>query len=154
MRVFALALTLVLMGATALAGQSLWQVLRTSPDFADATTVSARIEGLGAADAPMPPRQWPALFGVPEKVEPQPPTPPQPPAPAAPPAPPMDALGYVLQGVVRAGDGKWAIVSHPTGQRILRVGDALEDGITVVAMDEQGLLLERAGTQARLAFPE
>jgi len=90
-------------------------------------------------------------------AEPQPPTPPQPPQPpasAAPPVPPMEGLGYVLQGVVRAGASEWAIIGHPTGQRIVKVGEELADGITVIAMDEAGLLLERGGTEARLTFPE
>ena len=157
MRLIAFAISLALMGAAALAGQSLWEVLRAPPQEADAVAVVARADLEGGAAEPMPPRRWPALFGEVVKAEPQPPKPPEPPAPPAPPkppAPPMESLGYTLQGVVRAGSSEWAIVSHPSGDRILRVGDALDTGITVMGMDEGGLLLDRDGSEARLKFPE
>ena len=75
--------------------------------------------------------------------EPQPPAPPEPaaePQPPAPPAPPLASLGYSLKGLVSSGTARWAIVSHPTGERLLRIGDALPDTpYTVTAIDVRGL---------------
>lgn len=96
---------------------------------------------------------WPPLFG-----ELQPPTPqaPSPPKPAAPdpvkPAsgPPLDSLGYQLKGVMRVGGEAWGIVFHPTGERILRVGDDLQEGLSVARIDAEGLWVRRAGEAPQL----
>lgn len=89
---------------------------------------------------------WPALFGEPQppapEPEPQPPAPepePEPPAPPAPPLPPLESLGYSLKGLVRANDVVWAMISHPTGDRVLRVGDTLQDDLIVTRIDETGI---------------
>ena len=58
---------------------------------------------------------------------------------AAPPAPPIESLGYSLKGVVSDGASRWAIVSHPTGEALLKVGDPLGEAYTVTAIDVQGL---------------
>ncbi|SMX40783.1 type II secretion system protein N [Maliponia aquimaris] len=103
---------------------------------------------------PQPPRRWPSLFGTYTPPEPQPPRPPAPVVTVEPqpPAPPIESLGYALKGVVSDGDNRWAIVSHPTGDRLLRVGDTLQEGITVTAIDPGGLRLDNRGTEALLAF--
>ena len=61
------------------------------------------------------------------------------PQPPAPPAPPIESLGYSLKGVVSDGASRWAIVSHPTGEALLKVGDPLGEAYTVTAIDVQGL---------------
>lgn len=99
------------------------------------------------------PRAWPALFGERVAPEPQPPTPPQPPAP---PAPPLASLGYALRGMVAQGDGgiTWALVSHPSGERIVRIGDMLAEGFEVVDIDAGGLWVESARGREVLEFAE
>lgn len=111
-------------------------------------------------DEPQPPVQWPSLFGRFAPPEPQPPAPPPPPPtpeiaqPPVPPAPPIESLGYALKGLVSNGDTRWAIVSHPTGDRLLRAGDSLEDGIVVTAIEDGGLAIDNRGNPAFLAFVE
>lgn len=151
---FALAISL---GAAAWAGQVLWQELQVSHDPVAARAALERdVEPQPPAEA-MPPRQWPLLFG--EKMPPLPPKPadaaeeePQPPPEKA---PPIEALGYTLKGVVRAGGTVWAMVSHPTGDEVLRVGDELAAGMIVAKIDEQGLWAGTKGAEpALLGFPE
>jgi len=124
-------------------------------------TDAARAIEQGTVERPPPDRaaaeqtmRWPALFG-----ELQPPAPPapapqaEPDPPAAepqPPAPPLSSLSYRLKGVVRSGETVWAMVSHPTGERILKVGDALEDGLTVVRIDSNGLWVDTGRAEAEL----
>ena len=134
---FALALSLA---AAAYAGQSLWQELQVSYEPVTArTSLLPEAEPQPPAEA-QPPRRWPLLFG-----EKQPPLPPkaeeqeEEPQPPAAKAPPLDALGYTLKGVVRAEGKVWAMVSHPTGEAIMRVGDELAAGMIVSKIDEQGL---------------
>lgn len=156
-RLIVLIVSLALLGAAALAGQSLWHTLTATPGARDAIAVSSDEQAAEYQTSTRSTRIWPAVFGDVVREEPQPPAPPQPPTPpttAAPPTPPIGSLGYVLQGVVRAGDSEWAIVSHPTGQRILRVGDLLQDGISIVSMDETGLTVTQNGQEAILAFPD
>ena len=109
---------------------------------------------------PRPPGTWPALFGAEDVPEPQPPAPPEPeaePQPPAPPAPPLASLGWSLKGLVSTGAARWAIVAHPTGERLLRVGDPIPDtGYTVSAIDVRGLwaVTGPGGDPQLLAFPE
>ena len=151
---FALLISLAVAGW---AGQALWQELQVDP-----VSVTARAEGATQTEPQppaeaMPPRQWALLFG--EKMPPLPPKEPEPPAkepePPAAKAPPIDALGYTLKGVVRADGTVWAMVSHPTGEQVLRVGDTLEAGLVVAKIDEQGLWAGADGDEpALLGFPE
>lgn len=97
------------------------------------------------------PRHWAALFGAPQPPkppappEPQPPTPePQPPSP---PSPPLDSLGYSLKGVVSSGAAQWAIVAHPAGDVILRLGEELTAGLYLLAITEAGLVLGPEGAE-------
>lgn len=157
MRFLAYVALLISLAAAGWAGQALWQELQVSPD-----PVVLRQDGLSPAEPQppaeaLPPRQWPLLFG--EKMPPLPPkepevaeTEPEPPKPGA---PPIDSLGYTLKGVVRADGAVWAMVSHPTGEQVLRVGDELGAGLIVARIDEQGLWAGPDGGEPELlGFPE
>lgn len=145
-RLLAILATLAALAAVAWAGQGLRIALETplpAPASAQAPLTGAAPDLVRAA--PQPPRDWPALFGEVVIPEPQPPAPPpprpepQPPAPPAPPAPPIESLGYTLRGVVSDGENRWAMVSHPTGEQLLRVGDMLGETYEIVAIDTAGL---------------
>ena len=148
MRLIAFVVFVVLAGAAGLAGQTLWQLWQVPLPQA----VIVVQPGAGVPQAPMPPRapppRWPALFGevvvLAPEPEPQPPEPqpPEPSAPPQPPAPPLSSLGYQLKGLVSDGNGRWALVSHPTGEQILRIGDALNEDYTIVEIDADGLWVE------------
>lgn len=143
MRLFAYVAALIALGAAALAGQALWGAVRdpVPPRSAPVPTAAPDPAAEIRAEEAVP-RDWPALFGAPVVPEPQPPRPPAPvgaPQPPAPPAPPITGLGYVLQGVVSEGANRWAIVSHPTGEQLIRVGDRLGEIYTVTAIDGAGL---------------
>lgn len=115
-----------------------------------------------AAPTALPPRaphRWPPVFGHPKPPEPPAAPEPTPPAPVAeppkPPAPPVESLGYQLKGLVRTDTAVWALVSHPTGERIMRVGDSLADGIVITRIDEAGVWLDTGGDAlAVLGFAE
>lgn len=141
MRFAAFLALLISLAAAGWAGQGLWQEWQASQ-----APLPPRAAALPEAEpqppaATLPPRSWPLLFG--EKMPPLPPNEPEPPKaepePPMPKAPPIDALGYTLKGVVRADGSVWAMVSHPTGEQVLRVGDVLEAGLVVAKIDEQGL---------------
>lgn len=143
MRFLAFLATLAALAAAALAGQELLQVMeRPVPAAAEAPAPEPGTPVALARAAPQPPRDWPPLFGTRVIEEPQPPKPPAPPSepqPPRPPAPPIDSLGYSLQGVVSDGANRWAIVSHPTGEQLLRVGDMLGEAYEITAIDANGL---------------
>ncbi|WP_216636996.1 hypothetical protein [Sulfitobacter alexandrii] len=153
-------MTLVALAASGLAGQMLHETLNTLPD-----EIAGQAEVRTAATEPQPPapppspRRWPAVFG--ELQPPAPPPPaaePQPPAPTPepqPPRPPLDSLGYALKGVVRVDQKIWAMVSHPTGETLLRVGDTLGNGAVIERIDEQGVWVDNGdGDLALLGFTE
>jgi len=155
MRFVAFFALLISLGAAGWAGQVLWQELQVSYD-----PVAARAEGGGEAEPQppaqaMPPRAWPILFG--EKMPPQQQEPPKAEEPEAPSpkAPPIDSLGYTLSGIVRADGSVWALVSHPSGEQVLRVGDDMGAGVIVARIDEQGLWAGAEGDEpGLLGFPE
>jgi len=174
-RLLSFLVTLGALAGIALAGMELRRVLVLSDPLAQTgqTGQTARAGAAGNGDetraatprppgqngqngqtAPQTPQAWPALFGVLKVAEPQPPTPPPPPAPPTPPAPPIASLGYALKGTVAHSASTWAILSHPTGERIVRVGDLLAEGITVVAIDEKGLWVETSRGREVLKFAE
>lgn len=143
MRFLAYLATLAALGAVVLAGQVFWQTWQAPvPERAvQMAAVAAPVPGPGT-QAAAPLRDWPALFGTRVIAEPQPPRPPEPvaePQPPAPPAPPIESLGYALKGVVSDGENRWAIVSHPTGEQLLKVGDMLGETYTITAIDVSGL---------------
>lgn len=160
-RLLALMSLLGTIAATAFAGQVLWRVVQQPiPDARlDDPAPDLATPVLPTAGVPIP-RDWPALFGVVYVPEPQPPEPPEPqppepePQPPSPPMPPLDSLGYSLRGVVSDGQSQWAIVSHPTGERLLRVGEALDENYVVTAIDNHGLWLATSsgGAAQLLAF--
>lgn len=155
MRLIAFVVTLALLGAAGLAGQALWQTLQAPvpPRAQEVVATMPQASPERRADA-QPPRDWPALFGTRVIPEPQPPEPPEPvaePQPPAPPAPPLASLGYSLKGVVSDGTSRWAMVSHPTGEALVRVGDPLGEDYTVTRIDVQGLWAQSApGAEAQL----
>ncbi|MCJ7874783.1 hypothetical protein [Phaeobacter sp. J2-8] len=55
-----------------------------------------------------------------------------------------------MKGVVRAGDAVWGLVSHPTGDQIMRVGDALTEGLVIVRIDEVGLWVDTGNDRPEL----
>lgn len=152
MRLIAAFFTLVALAATVLAGVELSSALAApTPQATPALVVRAIADIQSDAEDQAPALVWPALFGMPEPpkppappkpvqvAEPQPPKPPEPPKP---PRPPLSSLGYELKGVVRTGTTVWGLVSHPTGDQIMRVGDALTDDLTIARIDDEGLWVD------------
>lgn len=162
-RLVAFFATLAMLALAALGGQALHGVLTDPPaPPAPVTVVAGGGESASPAPPPGPPRRWPALFGELEPpAPPAPPTPPaqeepQPPTPPQPPVPPLDSLGYQLKGLVRAGTTVWAMVSHPTGELLLRAGDSFDQGLVVARITDEGVWVvrETGGEQVLLGFPE
>lgn len=151
MRLIAAFFTLLMLAATVLAGLELSAGLAAPTPRAAPAIVARAVADIGSDtnenDTTL---AWPALFGSPE--------PPMPPAPVvaeekrppAPPKPPLISLGYELKGVIRAGDAVWGLVSHPTGDQIIRVGDALTDGMVIARIDEKGLWVDVGEDQPEL----
>ncbi|UWQ93537.1 hypothetical protein K3727_21420 (plasmid) [Rhodobacteraceae bacterium M382] len=149
MRLLALLLTCACLAVAGWFGYDLWQRLQTPPPAVPTLAAALPDETGAQPDRAGQTRAWPSLFGTRDVPEPQPP---QPPAPPAPPMPPIDSLGYRLKGVVSAEGGNWAIVTHPTGDVILKPGDDLTEGIQVDEIDDQGLWLTRGGDRVLLGF--
>ena len=145
MRLLAFLATLAALVAAVLAGQELWYVLN-----APSKPAPQRIAAIepAAPETAQPPRTtlpWPALFG--EIAPPAPPEPveaePEPPEPEPqPPGPPLASLGYTLKGVIRTEGQVWAMISHPSGERILKQGDMLEEGLEVTRIDATGIWVD------------
>ncbi len=154
MRILATLCTLVALAAALWAGAQLWQqIALRQAKLAPASPVAAAPAG-PEPQPPAPAPRWPAIFG-----EPQPPAPPEPPAPEpqppSAPKPPLDSLGYRLKGVVRSNDKLWAIVSHPTGETLVRAGDVIAPGLRALRIDAEGLHVSRDDDAPELlAFPE
>ncbi|MBY6162551.1 hypothetical protein KUV73_16825 [Mameliella alba] len=157
MRWLAWLLTPLTLAAAIWAGNDLYRVMQDPlPDLAAPAPAVPDESLVLDLPQPQPPMRWPSLFGTYEPPEPQPPKPPTPPVVVEPqpPAPPLDSLGYALKGVVNSGDSRWAIVSHPTGERLIRVGESLADGVVVTAIEPGGIRLDNHGQEAFLAFPD
>jgi hypothetical protein len=156
MRWLAWLLTPLTFAAAVWSGEMLWRVVQDPlPAAASAGPAAAAGDIVLDLPEPQPPTRWPSLFGDYVPPEPQPPrpvAPPTPEPPPRPPAPPLDSLGFALKGVVTTGGNRWAIVSHPTGDRLIRVGDTLADGVIVLSIDAEGLRVDNEGTEALLAF--
>lgn len=157
MRLIAGLCTLVCLGAAAWAGWQLAEELRAPSGPLTMPNQGQQAEEAAPAQLEHPPRRWTALFGERQPPKPQAAPPvlqeePQPPKAAK---PPLTSLGYTLKGMVRDGANSWAIVGHPTGDRLLRVGDMLEPNVEVAIIDAEGLWVSRDGDSAELmAFPE
>lgn len=155
MRLIAAFFTLLMFAAMGLAGVELSTALAAPTPRAMPATVALAIAEIETdAEANTASLVWPALFGAPEPPAPlpEPPTPvmieeKQPPAP---PRPPLSSLGYELKGIVQAGDAVWGLVSHPTGDQIMRVGDILTDGLVIARIDEMGLWVDVGKNQPEL----
>lgn len=153
MRLISAILTLAALALTAWAGQGLWLELSHAPATA-AAPAQAAVAG-AAPTHPAAPQSapWPALFGERQPPKPQPPAA-QPtkaePQPPRPPKPPIESLGYRLKGVVQTTDATWAMVSHPTGEQLVRNGDPLGEHMTVSGIDAQGLWVSRDGDAPEL----
>ncbi|WP_421906327.1 type II secretion system protein N [Mameliella sp.] len=157
MRWLAWLLTPLTLAAAIWAGNTLYRTLQDPLPAPRTAPLSTPDTGLALdLPQPQPPMRWPSLFGSYKPPEPQPPKPPAPPVvdEPQPPAPPIDSLGFALKGVVSNGDSSWAIVSHPTGERLMRVGDRLADGITVTAIEAGGVRLDNHGAPAFLSFTD
>ena len=160
MRLIAAFFTLLMLAATVLAGLELSAGLAAPTPRAAPATVARAVAEIGAGiDENDKALIWPALFGSSEPPAP-PPAPPPPVMaaeiqPPAPPKPPLSALGYELKGVIQAGNAVWGLVSHPTGDQIMRVGDTLTDDMIIAKIDERGLWVDVGAEQPELlGFPE
>lgn len=157
MRLIAFLLTPVALLAAVLAGAQLFQSV-TGSSQAAALSVETNANPAPPPAVATPRRTWPALFG---ELQPPTPQPPQPPvqeeatSEPLPPRPPVNLTSYQLKGVVRVGDAIWAMVSHPTGERLLRSGDVLHGALMVGEIDEDGVWLTEDGKVAAvLSFPD
>lgn len=85
---------------------------------------------------------WPALFGVVVIPEPEPEPIPEPePEPVVEPEPEESTL-YYLTGLVARGDDSWAMVASNDRTRVVRVGDELEGGEIVRAINAEGVWID------------
>lgn len=151
-RLFAFLCVFLALAGVALAGIELQRVLSGAPlHAADPATNPQTSPSQPAERSARSPRRWPALFGVQQVSQPQPPTPPTPPAQ---PQPPVSSLGYVLKGTVTQGGSTWAILAHPAGDRIVKAGDFLTDGVKVVEIDGKGLWVDNGRGREVLEFAE
>lgn len=157
MRYFAFLASLLALGGIALAGLEVKRVVQSEP-LATVVNPNGVVQNVAEPQPPqsLSAQRWPAAFGDIVVAEPQPPAPVEAPAPAppTPQSPPIDALGYVLSGTVELNGSVWAIVSHATGQSVLKVGDQLSEGLTVVKIDAEGLWVDSTRGRELLAFGE
>lgn len=157
-RFLAFIVTLAALGAGGWLGKALWETRETALIPPPKIEIARAGSGEDTPSEARRSRGWPALFG--ELAPPAPAqdnTPePQPPAPepeAVPPSPPLESQGYGLSGIIRSGDKRWAIVTHPTGDKILRAGDQLADGATVVEITAEEIVVETGRGRETLALP-
>lgn len=94
-----------------------------------------------AAPAPLS-EEWPQVFDpyVPDPPKAQ--------------APPKKVETYRLIGLVADGAAGWAILQATDGDRIVREGDRLIGGETVLAIEGEGVRIERGGEPVLIAFEE
>jgi hypothetical protein len=128
-------------------GLDMWNKLGSALPPARSAQAIIPSADLTQTSAQPPARRWPSLFGVAVKNEPQPPQP----APVSA-QPPLENMGYKLQGIVHSGDSQWAIVSHPTGDILLRQGDTLIDGVIVTEINAEGLWVSQNGIPVLVEF--
>lgn len=143
MRFVAYSLTLLLLALAGWLGHGLWQQWHAVPAPLPPLQAALSQTPTGGPRPPLPAAAWPPIFGT---KEPQPPSQPQPPAP------PLGNLGFSLKGVVQNGDNTWAIISHPTGDKMLKVGDNLTSDLTVAEIGTDGLWLTGGSGKQLLEF--
>lgn len=153
MRLMVVIASVALVATAARTGQQLWQQWQLPVTPAVLTIPQAAPGALDHAGQRKA-RNWPALFGpeddppsmAPEPVFSDPPKPPP---------PDLASLGYRLKGLVRADNAEWALISHPDGDRVLRLGDTLEAGLIVQEISAAGVRIGPSGELGEmLAFPK
>ncbi|MEM8848446.1 MAG: hypothetical protein AAGE03_00280 [Pseudomonadota bacterium] len=164
MRLIASFFTLLGLAATALAGAQLTDTLvgaAPNAEWTDMAPALGDVAADGQAQTTTQALVWPALFGEPEPPRPAAPLPPAPPVitaepqPPTPPRPPLSSMGYQLKGVVRAGGSVWGLVSHPTGDTVMRVGDDMGEGMIISRIDGAGVWVETGTDKPELlGFPD
>ncbi len=158
MRWTAYLLTLAALLLAVFAGWSLFLAVSGRSIAMDDAVAESNIAVLATSTAnePQPPRRWAAVFGEARPDEPQPPAPTQvePPAPVVEATPPIESLGYGLKGIVRTDAGEWAVISHPTGDILVHVGEDIIQGAVLVEIDAGGAWIEQNGARKLLALPE
>jgi hypothetical protein len=140
------------LAALGFASYALVTTVQTTPPDTPAIVVASKDDAMPPITTPAENvTPWPAIFGTPQITEPQPPrsTPTD-----TPPAPPLSSMGYSLKGIVQNTDQQWAILGHPTGDRILKIGDTLDGNLVVDAISEQGIWVNSQRGRELLAFEE
>ncbi|PYG27236.1 type II secretion system protein N [Pelagimonas varians] len=136
-------------------GHALWLSWQSSHSEASLAPAPQTPDQLPPEPPRRAPRNWPSVFGEPQPPKPAPPEPVAEPQPPKPPQPPIDSLGYSLKGLVQTGRSTWAMVHHPTGEQLVRVGDMLAENIEVARIDDDGVWVSRFGGDPELLdFPE
>lgn len=136
--------TMLAAGAAAYAAAHLGFAVTLPDPEARAASLPAPDPGTEAEAGGGAPRAWPAVFG----------TPPPPDAPEAE-AEPEISTDYVLKGLIAGGDGGWAILGEGDTEQLVRPGDTLDDGATVVTgIDREGVTLEAGDRSLRVVFGE
>lgn len=109
------------------------------PQPVQITAALAAVEN--AAEAPLP-ESWPPVF------DPYVPDPPKAPTIA------KKVEKYRLVGLVAGGESGWAILTASDGDRLVRAGDRLIGGETVLEIAPDGVWIERATERVLIAFEE
>ena len=133
---------LVAAAAAAYAGAGLVRTLRVPEQAAVLDEGGLRPSPDASSVASAEATGWRPIFGIPQAAAP----------PAAGPAAP--AAPYTLKGLFATDDGRWAILSGPSWDGVVRVGDAVPSGERVAAIDATGVQLEAGGRQRRIAFDD
>lgn len=103
---------------------------------------SPQDEAAARADTAQP---WPDAFGAPPAPEAE---------PEAPPPAPEQNTKYGLKGLIAGQDGGWAVLTDGGTDLLVQLGDTLEDGAKVAAIDRHGVTLDHGGTLTRVGFVE
>lgn len=144
---------IVMLAALAFAGKAghdLWQDLQQEEDQIALVGNAKPAEPVTDEVVERKPRNWPPIFGEPQPPKPVSDAPQEEPQPPKPPKPPIDSLGYALKGMVQMGSATWAMIDHPTGERLVRRGDELAEDIQVVKIDQAGVWVSRSGDEPEL----
>ena len=100
----------------------------------------------GADDTRDLPQGWPAVFGVIPEPEPEPESEPEPEPEVFVELPPEENTTYYLTGLVAGRGAKsWAMISEKDRGFVVRVGDILVGGETVVEITAEGVLIDYDG---------
>jgi general secretion pathway protein C len=134
-------LILLAAGGLGYGGWQLGQTLVVERAAAPAPVeITAELEQVARAAPPETPPDWPPIFDAYVPDPPQTQTPKRKPE------------SYRLVGLVAGGPNSWAILASASGDRIVRVGDPLAPGETVLAIEEAGVRLSREGEDVLIGF--